>query len=395
MRLLVLVNETSHTGAPVLALHFLEWLRKNHPAEIRIISMLDGGLTGRFRAVGKTMVLGKQRGKIRTYFDFAVREMIPAVPEAVTRIKIHDFLHDFKPELIYVFSVIPLKILSLIPGCHEVPVLCHVTESNMALRYYLGQTGFGPFESLVDVYLAAGVLHLSDLTTTFQVPREKVTVLPHLLNVRTEWPEWESSRRTLGIPEDTFVVLNCGKLSWLKSPELFVMTALEVVKQTRKPVKFIWVGETGTTGFYQPFLGDQYERVEYDIKKAGLQNIIEFTGYRKNLDEYYAACDCFFLSSREDTYALVCLDAAMCGKPLLSFDGIGGIPEFIGNDAGFVIPYLDVRAAAGRILELMEQPELRNRLGQRARERCLETADIRQSGNQLVNLMQTLITEQE
>ncbi len=88
-----------------------------------------------------------------------------------------------------------------------------------------------------------------------------------------------------------------------------------------------------------------------------------------NVMDYLKAGDLFILPSREDPFPLVCLEAAMCGLPVLCFRDAGGMPEFVEEDAGFVVPFEDTKKLAEKIVQLHDDPELRERLGRQAREK--------------------------
>ena len=69
------------------------------------------------------------------------------------------------------------------------------------------------------------------------------------------------------------------------------------------------------------------------------------------------------MPSREDPFPLVNLEAAFFEKPVLCFEDSGGTPELVENDAGFVVPYLDIEEMAIKAVELLQNPELRNKMG--------------------------------
>ncbi len=63
-------------------------------------------------------------------------------------------------------------------------------------------------------------------------------------------------------------------------------------------------------------------------------------------------------------------EAMSCETAVVTSDG-GALPEVVG-DAGRVVPAGDSRALAGAIDELLQDPALRERLGQAARARIVE-----------------------
>ena len=53
------------------------------------------------------------------------------------------------------------------------------------------------------------------------------------------------------------------------------------------------------------------------------------------------------------------LEAAEHALPILCFDDAGGANEFIGNDSGLTVAYLDTEAFAERILQIPWRSEPR------------------------------------
>lgn len=115
--------------------------------------------------------------------------------------------------------------------------------------------------------------------------------------------------------------------------------------------------------------GIYFQELCYDVKNLGLQEYVRFLGVQPNPLDYFAACDVFTLVSREDPFPLVCLEAASVGKPIVCFDGAGGEKEFVEDDCGFVVPYLDIEAMATKVISLLNSPELCQSFSQRAKQK--------------------------
>ena len=86
-------------------------------------------------------------------------------------------------------------------------------------------------------------------------------------------------------------------------------------------------------------------------------------GPKTNPRRYFDAGDLFFLSSREDPYPLVALEAADSMLPIVCFKDAGGIPEFVGSDCGKVISNFDVKAASEAIYNLINSPVESSQIG--------------------------------
>ncbi len=64
---------------------------------------------------------------------------------------------------------------------------------------------------------------------------------------------------------------------------------------------------------------------------------------------------------------LVCLEAAEAALPIVCFDHRdGGMPSFVENDAGIVVPYLDTAAMAGAVGRLLDDEATRKTLAEAA-----------------------------
>ncbi|HLW68248.1 MAG TPA: glycosyltransferase family 4 protein [Gemmataceae bacterium] len=85
--------------------------------------------------------------------------------------------------------------------------------------------------------------------------------------------------------------------------------------------------------------------------------------------DFFAGIDLFVLPSRSDSFGLVLLEAWANGLANIAYRA-GGVAEVIHHDEdGILIRCGDLEALAGSIQQLIEKPELRQRLGNRGRER--------------------------
>jgi glycosyltransferase involved in cell wall biosynthesis len=176
-------------------------------------------------------------------------------------------------------------------------------------------------------------------------------------------------RSALGIPRDAIVVGGAGGVGWHKGVDLFVqLAALINRRKIGNQVFFLWVGG--------PTQGRSFVETWSDVQRADVERVVKFTGFQPNPLEHFAAMDILALTSREDSFPLVVLEAAALGVPAVCFDRAGGACEFVSPDCGFVVPYLDVDAFAHKVWSLLEVPELRKEMGERARQKVQENHDI-------------------
>lgn len=74
-------------------------------------------------------------------------------------------------------------------------------------------------------------------------------------------------------------------------------------------------------------------------------------------------------------------------KPVVCFDKAGGIPGLVENDAGFIVPYLDINQAAQVLHQLFTQPELSKRMGRRMADKVQNYYDIEVGAKQILSLI--------
>jgi glycosyltransferase involved in cell wall biosynthesis len=193
--------------------------------------------------------------------------------------------------------------------------------------------------------------------------------------------------KELNIPENAFIVGASGTLNWRKAPEIFIQIARAVSrKKPNAPIYFLWVGgaEKGDFALFE---------VNFDIEKLGLQNKIFFLEQKSNPLDYYAALDVFAMVSREEPFGLVCLESAIYNTPIICFAEAGGVPEFVSDDAGFIVPYLDVEKFAEKITELYEKPQLTEKLGRKSAEKAFANHNITSSAPKIAELIDRFLVK--
>ena len=101
-----------------------------------------------------------------------------------------------------------------------------------------------------------------------------------------------------------------------------------------------------------------------------LEDLVLFLGKRaqETLPYYYSAADILIMPSHYESFGMVALEAMSCGTPVIASQ-VGGL-AFLVQDGitGFVVPGGDPAALARTLTQLIQQPELRARLGQQASE---------------------------
>jgi len=114
--------------------------------------------------------------------------------------------------------------------------------------------------------------------------------------------------------------------------------------------------------------GPDMDYFKNEARKAGIEDNCVFTGYveRRDLALIYAISEIFVFPSLTDTQGLVTLEAMFSGTPVVAIGAMGTLMVMGGDNGGFMVPN-DPGAFTGRVLELLDDPELRRRKSREAR----------------------------
>ena len=151
------------------------------------------------------------------------------------------------------------------------------------------------------------------------------------------------------INNSKFTFCASGTLNWRKNPDTFIQVALLLKKMNVKNFEMLWVGayDDSSLMIYNE-----------DIQKAGLADCVKILGKLDNPFEIYNRSKIFLMTSKEDPFPLVCIEAGLLGKPIICFENSGGIPEMLENGGGKVVPYLDNLGIAEAIVSYLKDEAL-------------------------------------
>jgi glycosyltransferase involved in cell wall biosynthesis len=388
-RVLFLSHNASRTGASSLLLQLAQWLMANSDLGVEVLLREGGPLEHDFARLGAvSMFRDEPPAAGRAPWRVARALGIGGAALNIQRSRTLRRLAGRGVSLVYSNTITNGAALErLAPlGC---PVVTNVHELAPTIRRH-GEENLRLVRRHTTRWIAGSAAVRTELVGTFGVDASNVDVVHEFIDARPRAASElaslrEARRRELGIPPDAFVVGACGTTDWRKGPDLFVHLARAVLARGAHPdVHFVWLG--GATP-------DEPEgaQLAWDVEHAGLAPRVRFLGRRADAIDWFPAFDAFTLVSREDAFPLVCLHAAAIGLPVLCFAGAGGEPEFVEDDAGFVVPYLDVDTMAARVLDLAASPGLRRRLGERAMHKVRERHDVSVTGPRVLEILRSLM----
>lgn len=144
-----------------------------------------------------------------------------------------------------------------------------------------------------------------------------------------------------------FTILTVGRLVKVKNIKLQIEALADVVK-IFPDVKLIIVGD-----------GTEKENLQKLASKLKLDDSVEFAGWQKDLAPYYENADLFLLTSNNEGWGMVVIEAMSAGCPVIMTD-VGCAGEIVKNEEnGIVIHIGDKKALIAAISEMITNKEKR------------------------------------
>jgi glycosyltransferase involved in cell wall biosynthesis len=362
-------------GAQVLLLSLIKWFSEHTGIVIKVILLRDGLLLGKFRNVAPTLIW---------------EDLLKKFPdEEKRRKKLFEFIG--KVDLIYGNTMVAPSIYDELKFLN-VPYITHVHELEKSIKMYIDRTTIEKMLFFTKGYIAGSYPVEINLIKNHNIDEDKIITIHDFIEKREVNlnNSKKELRKKLGLIEDRLIIFGCGTIYWRKGVDLFIDTAIILKQKGFSDFHFYWIGENIWDSDKPSYKLIPWRYLEQKINVSGLRSHITFLGLKENFFDYFLAGDIFYLSSREDPFPLVCLEAAQCGMPIICFEDAGGMPNFVENDAGFSIPFEDVDKVVEKIIFLKWNPDILIKLGETARKKFLLRHSIDIAGPEILSFCHTI-----
>ena len=182
-----------------------------------------------------------------------------------------------------------------------------------------------------------------------------------------------STREALGIPSDVPVLLFVGRITVDKGVRE-LLRAFETLKAASNDAHLVFVGrfdeESGVAGAIKP---DHIRRLPDT----------HLVGHTETPETYLAIADILCLPSYREGFGTVVIEAAAMGVPTVGTNIYGLSDAVVQGETGLLVPPHDPDQLADALRELLDDGELRSRMGGAAKQRALGVFDARMLNQQL------------
>lgn len=166
--------------------------------------------------------------------------------------------------------------------------------------------------------------------------------------------------RSLSIKKDNSLILYVGRLDYGKGL-LDLVESMKIVTKKIPDARLVVLGK-----------GPMLSRLVEKVAALKIQQYVEVKGFvpreSKALLAEYLRASVFVLPSHSEGLATVCLEAMACRDAVVATDVRGNSEVVMPGKTGLLVPKKEPRALANAIEYLLENPDLRERLANNARE---------------------------
>ncbi len=296
--LLLVGHDAQPHGAQILLLHLARHYAQVCGIDVQILLLGPGPLVPDYQKVG-AVTLTNDKAAIANIISYYARIGIrAAIINSVASARLVPALaeHGIESTLLV----------------HEMPKL--LAEHNLQMSAKLGALA-------AKTVVFPGEYPYQRFCEALQVKLNNALIMPqgNYQNMRFSEVARAEIRQRYKIPEHAFLVLGCGFGDIRKGFDLFIQIARTCFRE-RHDIYFIWIGEI------QPML-----RVHLadEIADALATDRLLLPGFCKDPAPYFSAADVFALTSREDPFPTVVMEAIACGVPVVAFENSGAVPALL------------------------------------------------------------------
>jgi glycosyltransferase involved in cell wall biosynthesis len=232
----------------------------------------------------------------------------------------------------------------------------------------------------IDAAIGVSQSSLNDVIKLYKFKKQNTVIHRCFNSSKINLNDVELLSKLSKVRKDKIIILFLGNLTKQKRPERFVETIK--LLESKYHNCFGWI------------VGDGILRADIEIKVNELQiaHRIVFWGYQKNVFPFISNADILLLTSDTEGLPGVTLEAGFFKVPTVC-PNVGGVKEFIENDSyGFVLDNSKPASFANSISILIDEPDLRNIIGENAKRKVIEAFDMEVISKKYIEFIQKVIS---
>ncbi len=219
---------------------------------------------------------------------------------------------------------------------------------------------------IADRIIAATQAEVAQLEWLYQAGMNNIVIIPPGVDISHFYPiPDDEAKEFIGVPPCEQMVLYVGRIEPLKGIDTLIQ-AIAILHQRGLLVCLSVIGGDGDLD--QEEANVETLRLREMCVQAGVEDLVTFLGKRSQdtLPYYYSAANAVVVPSHYESFGMVALEAMACGTPVVASQ-VGGLAFLVQDgQTGFTVPVEDPHALADRLALLLQDEELRHKMGMQA-----------------------------
>jgi len=155
----------------------------------------------------------------------------------------------------------------------------------------------------------------------------------------------------LGYSNDQFILLCTGELNKNKNQSTIIRAVAEVVNDISN-IKLLLAGN-----------GPMEQALKSLVNELNLNRVVDFLGYRTDLENYVNICDVVISASYREGLPLNIMEGMLCGKPIISSNNRGHRELVKSGINGYIVSPNDIKGFSEYIEKLYKDNDVSEALG--------------------------------
>ncbi len=184
----------------------------------------------------------------------------------------------------------------------------------------------------------------------YSIPAERIRVIPNGCNTDrfkyVPYSERHAVRHKIGLPKDAFILYTPSRVHYKKGQDIMA-EAMAKIPGALKDKNVIWIN----SGLVQ----DAEVANRAEVFASSIPDHIKMLPPVANSAEYIAASDAVAIPSRDESFSLVALESAACGR-IFAGTECGAIPAVAEGTGSIVVRKNCAKSLAEGLLKLLSLP---------------------------------------
>ena len=174
---------------------------------------------------------------------------------------------------------------------------------------------------------------------------------------------------------EEIILGNAGRLDTQKAQKYLIDIA-KMLKVRNRKFKIKIAGE-----------GKLRDELMQYSKEQGVEDVVIFSGFVKNIRSFMESIDIFLLTSQWEGFGYVIVEAMASKKPVIAFD-LSSNPEIISNEkTGFLVENKKIDTFVEKIEILADDKKLQQQFGNAGRKKVEELFEINTTMKNIIKLI--------